>query len=167
MGNRTTVKPKNNNRNRTHSVSFAGLIPRSPTTSNIARASSKKKHTRCEVVLRKALWAQGLRYRLHTPHLPGRPDLVFIGAQIAVFVDGDFWHGRNLRTRLRNLNRGHNSSYWVNKISNNVRRDRRNTLLLKEAGWDVIRVWETDLYRDKDGTAQSIARIVRKKMGQK
>lgn len=142
------------------SVTFSGLRPKSRRTSRVARASSKKRNTRCEVLLRQALWARGLRYRLYMDGLVGCPDIVFAQKKIAVFVDGDFWHGRNLESRIRKLRRGHNPNYWVNKIRKNVERDRRVTKELKDMGWHVIRVWEGDIRREKRSIVESIVRTI-------
>jgi len=68
--------------------------------------------------------------------------------RVAVFVDGDFWHGRNLEQRLERLARGHNAPYWVEKIRTNVARDTRVTSALEEAGWAVVRLWESDVRAD-------------------
>src|SRR5438552_1744468 len=107
------------------SPSYVGLQPASLRASRAARAASDKRDTRCEIILRQALWRMGLRYRTNVVELPGRPDIVFPGARVAVFCDGDFWHGRALRRRLRKLARGHNAPYWAAKIRSNVLRDRR------------------------------------------
>lgn len=79
---------------------YAGLMPASARASEAARSSSRKRDTRAEQTLRRALWARGLRYRIDAADLPGRPDLVFRSARVVVFCDGDFWHGRDLQTRL-------------------------------------------------------------------
>lgn len=101
------------------------------------------------MTLRKALRVRGLTaYRVGVARLPGRPDIVFARERVAVFCDGDFWHGRNLDQRLAKLERGHNAPYWVEKIKGNVARDRRNDLELAALGWDVLRFWETDLKKD-------------------
>lgn len=100
------------------------------------------------MLLRKELWRRGLRFRLHASDLPGKPDIVFRRARVAVFCDGDFWHGRRFRERLEKLARGSNAAYWTAKIAANVARDRRNTRSLRAAGWMVVRVWETDILRD-------------------
>jgi len=136
--------------------SFQGLLPASQTASNAARAASAKVHTRCEVALRLELWRRGLRYRLHCSGLPGRPDIVFPGARLAIFCDGDFWHGRDLARRLGRLARGHNATYWVSKVLRNVERDRRQTLALEAAGWVVLRFWETDILRRPDELADRV-----------
>jgi DNA mismatch endonuclease (patch repair protein) len=125
-----------------------------------ARGSSKKSGTRCEIVLRRSVWRLGLRYRLTCEHLPGRPDLVFKTARVVVFCDGDFWHGRDLATRIKKLNAGHNAPYWIAKISANVARDRRQERALRAAGWTVLRYWETDILRDPDTIAADIYRVV-------
>lgn len=76
--------------------SFKGLKPASPRASAAARGASKKMDTRCEIVLRRELWRRGIRYRLHVPGLPGRPNIVFPRQRVLVLCDGEFWHGRNL-----------------------------------------------------------------------
>jgi DNA mismatch endonuclease (patch repair protein) len=98
-----------------------------------------------------------LRYRLNVVGLPGKPDIVFPAQRLAVFCDGDFWHGRNLRGRLSKLKRGHNASYWLAKIKGNVLRDRRQTRALEAAGWQVLRVWETDVLTSVDAIAGQIS----------
>ena len=147
-------------------TSFSGVGPASQRASANARASSSKRDTKCELVLRRALWAAGLRYRLDVAGLPGRPDVVFRSAKVAVFVDGDFWHGRNLEDRIRRLQRGHNAPYWVAKIRGNVERDRRNTFALENAGWEVLRFWETDLLKDAGAAATAVLAAVRSRREQ-
>src|SRR5262245_27046521 len=107
-------------------ASYRGLRPASSLTSAVASAASRKRDTKVELLLRRALWRRGLRYRVDVATLPGRPDIVFVGRRLVVFCDGDFWHGRDLRRRLRRLASGHNPRYWVEKIRGNVRRDRKN-----------------------------------------
>ncbi len=110
----------------------------------------------------------GLRYRLHYSKLPGQPDIVFVSARIAVFVDGDYWHGNQWRLRgfdsLESQFEGvRNRSYWIAKIRRNMERDRLNNQKLKKAGWQVIRVWESDVYKRADWAIGKIARIVRRR----
>lgn len=140
--------------------SFRGLSPASPTARRTARGSSKKTGTRCELVLRRALWAAGFRYRLSTRALPGRPDVVFPRQRVVVFCDGDFWHGRELEVRLTRLARGHNASYWVEKIRTNVARDRKTTARLRITGWRVLRLWETDILQDPAAAVAAVAELV-------
>jgi DNA mismatch endonuclease, patch repair protein len=144
---------------------FEGLRPRSRRTSRLAAAASKKKGTRCELALEASLSARKLRFRLHVQKLPGCPDIVFPSSRVAVFVDGDFWHGRHLRQRVEKLSRGHNASYWVQKVRTNVERDRMTRARLRREGWHVIRVWEKDVLRDAERVAQRIANIARQRAG--
>jgi len=142
---------------------FSGLHPRSDRSSRAARGSSRKRDTRCEIELRRAVWRLGLRYRVDGSQLPGRPDIVFIRRRVAVFCDGDFWHGRDFEARLAKLTAGHNAPYWVAKIRANVERDRRNEKALQMAGWLVLRFWETDILRDADAVAAQVAERIRER----
>lgn len=92
--------------------------------------------------------------------MPGKPDIVFHRARVAVFCDGDFWHGRRWRDRHEKLARGSNAPYWTAKISANVARDRRTTRLLRAAGWIVVRLWETDVLRDVARAADKVERLL-------
>src|SRR5690348_2332671 len=107
----------------------------------MARISSK--HTEPERIFRRALRKLGIRsFKVCDSTLPGKPDVVLPRRKIAVFIDGDFWHGNQYRlrsfpTRDAQLSRVHNSAYWSEKISRNVERDFRNTARLLESGWRV------------------------------
>jgi DNA mismatch endonuclease (patch repair protein) len=129
-------------------VSYKGLRPASARATLAARGSSKKTGTRCEVMLRRALWAAGCRYRKNVSELPGRPDVVFLGAKVAVFCDGDFWHGRDWEIRRQKLDRGTNPGYWLAKIQRNMERDQQNNRRLEEMGWIVLRFWESQIGSD-------------------
>ena len=106
---------------------------------NMARIHSSD--TRPEVILRHALWRAGLRYRLNAKTPSGRADLVFRRGQLAVFVDGCFWHGCPDHY-VRPRNREH---FWAKKLRENVARDRRQTVTLEALGWRVYRIWEHDV----------------------
>lgn len=136
--------------------SYLGRKPASEHASQAAKGSSKKTDTKPELILRRALWSAGLRYRKNPPNLPGKPDVVFLGAKLAVFCDGDFWHGRNWEARQEKLSRGHNAEYWLAKIGRNMKRDAEVTAALGEAGWSVLRVWESDVKRDVDAVVASV-----------
>lgn len=118
--------------------------PATPAASK-AKCRNPPKGTKAEMLLRRALWEKGLRYRLHANDLPGKPDIVFRRQCLAIFVDGDFWHGRDWDERRKKLEKGSNADYWLAKISYNIERDKKNTALLEGMGWTVIRFWETDL----------------------
>jgi DNA mismatch endonuclease (patch repair protein) len=140
--------------------SFKGLHPASKSASAAARGASAKTNTRCELVLRRELWRRGLRYRIHFGALPGRPDIIFAKQRLAIFCDGDFWHGRDLEARLARLSQGHNASYWVAKVRRNVERDHRQTRTLRGLGWVVLRFWETDVLRRTDDTVSQIIAVL-------
>jgi len=140
-------------------TSYVGLRPASRSASAAARGASRKSGTSIELLLRRALSALGVRYRIAN-NLPGRPDLVFVGAKVLVFCDGDFWHGRDLEGRLRKLKTGHNAPYWVAKIRGNVARDIRTTAQLTAEGWTVLRYWESEIRSDVSRVASEIQREV-------
>lgn len=146
-------------------ASYKGLKAASKRASAAARGASKKANTRCELVLRRALWARGLRYRIVRPDLSGRPDVIFMRAKVVVFCDGDFWHGRDLEKRLARLSRGHNPVYWLAKIKGNVARDRQQDEALRRDGWAVLRFWETDILRNPEPIAEAIANVVKERAG--
>lgn len=128
---------------------FDGRKPVSPTASK-TMSRNRRADTSCEVLLRGALWRRGLRFRKNVTDLPGKPDVVFPRARVVVFCDGDFWHGKDWAARKRKLRNGHNADYWVAKIETNIRRDRHNEKQLREDGWVVVRVWESEIIRDTE-----------------
>lgn len=131
-------------------------------------AAVRSTNNRAERLLARSLWATGLRYRKYRPDLPGRPDIVFGGPQVAVFVDGDFWHARvyveNGLGALRRSLRTERAAWWVEKLRANAFRDRRVTRELHALGFAVVRVWERDVLRDPGSIASSIVKLVRKRL---
>lgn len=98
------------------------------------------KHTRPEILVRKALFAVGLRFRLHRRDLPGAPDIVMAGRKVAIFVHGCFWH-QHAACKFAKLP-ATRPEFWVSKLSGNVSRDQRATEALLADGWRVLTVWE-------------------------
>lgn len=141
--------------------SFKGLSPASAVASRIARAGSAKRDTKPELLLRRAARHAGLAYRVDVASLPGRPDLAVPRARLAVFCDGDFWHGRNLKRRLRKLATGHNAPYWVSKLRANAERDRKVNRLLRESGWMVLRFWESELCANPNRAVKMMLKAVK------
>src|SRR6266550_450081 len=139
--------------------SFVGLKPASPHSSRV-KSRNRAVGTRAELLLRRALRRIGLGYRLHVASLPGRPDVVFPESRVAVFCDGDFWHGRHWTARRAKLKGGSNSRYWVAKIKYNILRDLRQKNALRKSGWIVVRLWETDVLKDADGCAARIHQVL-------
>lgn len=145
-------------------ASFIGLHPASPRASRIAASASLKAGTKCEARLRASLKDLGLELETNVASLPGCPDVVFERARVAVFVDGDFWHGRKLEERIAKLSRGHNSDYWIRKIRTNVARDRRVRRQLRTLGWRVIRIWESEINSHLDRATARIVRVLREQL---
>jgi DNA mismatch endonuclease (patch repair protein) len=126
-------------------------------------SSIPSKDTKPELLLRKALWNQKLRYRVNYKKLQGKPDIVFTKYQIAVFCDGDFWHGHNWKIRgLSSLEEELNgySEFWRKKIQRNVERDNEINCQLHSLGWTVVRFWESEIYADLDGCVKTIQEAI-------
>lgn len=140
-------------------------MPRSKETTYRIMSAVKSKNTAPERRLGSAMHRLGLRYRKNVKKIPGKPDFVFSKARVAVFVDGDFWHGHNwaLRgfTSLDDELKTY-SLYWRNKILTNVNRDAAISKQLTEEGWTVIRVWESEL-KNVDKIASNIYLICKNK----
>ena len=109
----------------------------------------KSQDTKPELMLRKALWNLGFRYRKHVKKLPGTPDLAYFRQKVAIFVDGGFWHGHNWQEKKNKIKT--NREFWVPKIERNMQRDAENNQLLSESGWFVLRFWEHEIIKDFEG----------------
>jgi DNA (cytosine-5)-methyltransferase 1 len=126
----------------------------------------KSRDTTPEVQLRREIWARGLRYRLYRDDLPGKPDIVLPNRKIAVFVDGDYWHGNQWRERgFRSLDEqfllSQHKEYWLRKIERNVTRDQRVVSQLVSDGWRVVRFWESDIVRNVSACANMVLEIAK------
>lgn len=117
-------------------------------------AAIKGKDTKPEMLVRRAIHAAGLRYRLHKRDLPGRPDIVLTRIKTVVFVHGCFWHHHGCRASGWPRTR---AEFWRTKIEGNVDRDRRTTYFLRAAGWTVEVIWECEL---RDG--RRLSRLLRR-----
>ncbi|MGB9298978.1 MAG: very short patch repair endonuclease, partial [Anaerolineae bacterium] len=111
--------------------------------------------TGLEMRVRSELHRSGLRFRKHMRQLPGKPDVVFTKVKVAVFVDGDFWHGYRFPSWEHKV-----SAFWKTKITKNRERDRRVHRKLRQMGWTVIRVWQHDLELDFQGSIERIVSCV-------
>ncbi len=104
--------------------------------------------TSIELLLRKALWAKGLRYRKNDKTVFGKPDIVFKGKKIAIFCDSEFWHGKEfLETGKLPKN---NREFWEKKMKLNIERDILVNKTLKEEGWTILRFGEKEIRKDID-----------------
>jgi DNA (cytosine-5)-methyltransferase 1 len=130
----------------------------------------RSRDTQPEKVLIRALRKAGFRFQTYASHLPGKPDLVFALKKLAIFVDGDFWHGnqwrrRGLRSFAAQFKGANHKKYWIPKILRNVARDFRNTAQLMDSGWRVLRFWETDILRNLEGCVKVIDTAVQSENG--
>ena len=118
------------------------------TTPEISKRMSKVKlkRNKVEMKLAKALWHRGYRYRLNYKQLPGSPDIALTKYNIAIFVDGKFWHGKDFEIKKSKLK--NNKDYWIMKIEENLHRDAKNDKLLNEMGWISIHFWSKDIERN-------------------
>jgi DNA mismatch endonuclease (patch repair protein) len=110
----------------------------------------KGKDTSIELVLRKALWNKGYRYRKNYKELPGAPDIVLTKYKIAIFCDSEFFHGKDWEVLKNKLQSGKNPGYWIAKIERNIERDNDNDKKLMFAGWKVIHFWGKEILKDPD-----------------
>ena len=111
-----------------------------------------------ETILAKVLWHSGIRYLYNYKKLPGSPDLAITRYHIAVFVDGEFWHGKNWEMRKPRLKS--NREYWAEKIEENMARDLRNDQILSNMGWQVVHFWEKDVKKEPQKCASVIIEMI-------
>jgi DNA mismatch endonuclease, patch repair protein len=116
----------------------------------------RRKDTKPELLLRRALWAAGLRgWRCDWKGPGGRVDVAFTRSKLAVFVDGSFWHGHPSKWRP-----GRWEGYWDEKIKRNIARDERQNAALAEAGWSVLRVWDFEVEQEATAIAEQVIRTL-------
>jgi len=104
----------------------------------------KSKNSKAELLVFSYLRREGTYFQRHYRRAPGTPDIALPRKKKAIFIDGDFWHGRNYTHRLKGRVP---SDYWVQKITRNIKRDKEIQRILKNAGWQTLRVWESDILR--------------------
>lgn len=116
----------------------------------------RSKDTKIEVLVRKELWKLGHRgYRIHSKML-GSPDIIFPKKKVAIFIDGDFFHGYNWKC----LGKVPPKKYWQAKIQKNMDRDKRNNRALRKDGWKVLRLWEHDIHKNFYNSIKKIERYL-------
>lgn len=130
-------------------------------TPDIRKRMSKVhlKNGKAETILAKRIWHEGYRYRKNYKKLPGSPDIAILRYHIAVFVDGEFWHGENWTERKSKLK--HNREYWIEKIEENMERDKRVDSQLKAIGWIPIHFWEKKVLKHTDECVQIILGFIK------
>lgn len=120
----------------------------------------RSKDTSIELILRRALWKKGYRYRKNYKALPGSPDIAITKHRIAIFCDSEFFHGKDwdqLKLRLEN---GSNSTYWIRKITRNMERDQENEKALKFREWTVIRFWGEDIRKHTEDCVRAVEEAI-------
>ncbi len=141
---------------------------RDPKITSRMMSKVKSKNSKAELIVRRRLHARGLRYRLHYIKVYGRPDIVFTRKRVAIFIDGDFWHGNAWRVRgLPSLaaqfpNR---TEWWVAKLERTMQRDADVTATLTGEGWTVLRFWESDILADANNVIERIVNAVQNESG--
>ncbi len=118
----------------------------------------KGKNTKPELLLRKALWARGHRFRVENKQIEGKPDIVFLRKRVAIFVDGEFWHGYRWSEKKQKIRS--NRRFWIAKIERNMQRDREVTRELLENGWVVMRFWANEVKKNLDNTVLKIEELL-------
>lgn len=121
----------------------------------------RRRDTKPELLLRRTLHSMGLRFRLHG-RLPGSPDIVFPRAKLIVFVDGAFWHGRDIDALPSQLHV--RKKFWLAKIKANVERDRRNDAELRNLGYRVLRFWDDEILASPQACATKVQAVCRQRV---
>lgn len=111
-----------------------------------------------ETVLAKALFAQGFRYRKNDKTVYGKPDITFKKYKLAIFVDGEFWHGKNWE--IRKFDHKSNQKFWHTKIERNIERDKEVNETLSENGWQVLRFWGKEITQNLDQCIVKIKKTI-------
>lgn len=120
--------------------------------------ANKSKGTKPEILLAKEMWQLGLRYRKNSAKILGKPDFSFKKYKVAVFVDGEFWHGKDWAIRKADIKS--NREFWIAKIERNMQRDKGVTAGLQADGWTVIRFWGKDVVKNTRICAEKIQEIL-------
>ncbi|NUY80262.1 very short patch repair endonuclease [Flavobacterium sp. MAH-1] len=116
------------------------------------------KETKEEILLAKTLWHRGHRYRKNNRKIKGTPDLTFKKYKLAIFVDGEFWHGHNWQERKGKIKS--NAEFWEKKIERNIQRDLEVNAYLASKGWTVLRFWSTKIKKNLDEVISTIEQTI-------
>lgn len=134
------------------------------TTPEISKRMShvRLKRGKAEVALARSLWRNGVHYRYNYKKLPGSPDIAITRYKIAIFIDGEFWHGYDWENRKQRLQR--NRGYWIEKIEENMARDARNDARLEDMGWKVIHFWEKEVKKGLEACVETVFTILKEQI---
>ena len=122
--------------------------------------SIRSKDTKIEILLRKALWHRGIRYRKNYSKIPGKPDIAITKYKIAVFCDSEFFHGKDWDALKPRLLKGNNPEFWIDKIEKNRKHDQEINHILMAMGWTVIRFWERDITKHLDECIRTVEEAI-------
>ncbi|MFH1459791.1 MAG: very short patch repair endonuclease [Candidatus Omnitrophota bacterium] len=137
-------------------------MKRDPKITSKIMKTIKSRNTKVEIIFAKLLRANKLKYRKHY-NIRGKPDFVLLKHKIAIFLDGDFWHGNGWKLRgFKTLEESikTNKEFWVNKIKNNVSRDRTVNKFLRSKGWKVFRFWESKIKKEPGKWIQKVKKYI-------
>ncbi len=119
----------------------------------------KSKGSKIEIVLGKALWKKGIRYRKNVKNIFGKPDIAIKKYKVAVFCDSEFWHGKDWSQKKSEIKS--NKKFWYNKIERSIERDKEVNIKLNEEGWIVIRFWEKEILKESEKCVQIVIDAVK------
>ena len=118
----------------------------------------RSKNTKIEKLVFRELRKRKIYFQRHYKKCAGNPDIALPGKKIAIFIDGDFWHGYNFKKTKSRLPK----KYWQEKIQSNIQRDRKNVVELKKEGWQVLRIWEYEIEKDITKAVNKIQKLIEK-----
>lgn len=116
----------------------------------------RSENTKVERLVFRELRRRGIYFQKHYKRAKGKPDIALPKKKKAVFIDGDFWHGRNFSKQRKRLPK----KYWLAKIENNIKKDRRNSATLKRRGWKVLRIWEKEAIKNPEKEIKKISKFL-------
>lgn len=116
----------------------------------------KSKNTKPEKIVFNLLKKSGYKFIKHNKNIIGKPDIAFIKQKIVIFIDGEFWHGKKFNSWKNKL-----TDFWYNKINNNIKRDKKNSRLLKLNGWKVIRIWDREIIKNPETALLRIIKFIK------
>lgn len=126
-----------------------------PEQRRLCMSHNRGKNTSIENTIRSELHKRGYRFFKHAKNLPGKPDIVFPKKKVAIFIDGDYWHGYKFSAWKNKL-----SHFWQYKIAETRLRDKRNFRKLRRSGWKVIRIWQHEIKKNLEHSVQRIIKTV-------
>ena len=138
----------------------ARMTKLTPEQRNKNMKAIRSKDTSIELILRKALYRRGFRYRKNYKTLPGTPDIAITKHHIAIFCDSEFFHGKDWEALKLRLENGSNSTYWIKKITRNMERDRETEQALRFREWTVLRFWGDDIRKHTDDCVRAVEEAI-------